>query len=304
VIEGLAEEYAEIGGRFLGLTRLADISARLHEDPALNYADVGDIVRHAQQLSDLAADAVSQVIGRLPSTPCLVRPIPEVEARGAAAAYYQAPAPGRPHGTYWVNTTDPVLPLAESEATAFHEASPGHHTQLALQAELDLPDFRRIGSRFAGYLEGWALYAERLSREIGLYSGDLALLGMLGTDSMRACRLVVDTGLHHLGWSRQQAIDFMAANSPLPAASVRAEVDRYMVWPGQACSYMLGRLEIERLRADAQARLGGAFDLRAFHDVVLGEGCIPLAILAQQVTSWVDGQAPAEVVARPGDDQL
>jgi uncharacterized protein (DUF885 family) len=290
VIAELADEYAEIGGRFLGLTDLAAITERLHHDPELNYRDPAEIVSHAQALCDMAAARVGEVIGRIPATPCIVKAIPEVEARGAAAAFYQLPADGRPHGTYWVNTTDPVLPRAEAEATAFHEAAPGHHTQLALQVELDLPAFRRMGTFLSGYGEGWGLYSERLARELGMYSGDLGLLGMLATDSMRACRLVVDTGLHHRGWSRQQAIDFMRRHSPLPDDSVRAEVDRYIVYPGQACSYMMGRLEIQRLRADAESRLASAFDLRGFHDVVLGEGCVPLDVLGANVDRWVRQQ--------------
>ncbi len=291
IVAELAEEYAEIGGRFLGVRTLAEITDRLHHDPALNYASPDEIVAHAQQLCDMAAARVGEVIGRLPSTPCIVRAVPEVEARGAAAAFYQVPASDRPYGTYWVNTTDPVLPKAEAESTAFHEAAPGHHTQLALQLELELPTFRRFGSILSGYAEGWGLYTERLAVEMGMYSGDLGLLGMLATDSMRACRLVVDTGLHHLGWSRQQAIDYMREFSPLPEDSVRAEVDRYIVYPGQACSYMLGRLEIQRLRADAVSRLGDRFDLRAFHDVVLGEGSVPLAVLAANVDRWTTERA-------------
>lgn len=282
----LQQEYAEIGQRFLGVTSLAEITHRLHTDPSLNYSGPGQIVAHAQQLCDMAAARVGEVIGRLPSIPCVVKPIPEIEARGAAAAFYQVPAAGRPYGTYWVNTIDPVLPRAEAEATAFHEAAPGHHTQLALQLELDLPTFRRFGSLLSGYAEGWGLYTERLAAEIGMYSGDLGLLGMLATDSMRACRLVVDTGVHHKGWSRQQAIDYLRANSPLPDDSVRAEVDRYIVYPGQACSYMLGRIEIQRLRAQAQRRLGRSFDLRGFHDVVLGQGSVPLTVLAANVQRW------------------
>lgn len=294
IIAQLAEEYAEIGGRFLGVTDLAAITQQLRHDPQLNYAGPADIVPHAQQMADMAAQAIGQVIGRVPATPCVVRAIPEVEARGAAGAYYQQPAPGRPHGTYWVNTTDPVMPRSKAEATCFHETQPGHHTQLGLQVELDLPTFRRFGSVLSGFVEGWALYTERLAREIGLYSGDLGLLGMLSTDSMRACRLVVDTGLHHRGWSRQQAVEFMEANSPLPEAAIQAEVDRYLVYQGQACSYMLGRLEIQRLRARSEQHLRAAFDLKAFHDVVLSSGSVPLDVLADTVEGWIAVRGSAD----------
>ncbi|HUG86715.1 MAG TPA: DUF885 domain-containing protein [Euzebya sp.] len=297
-IARLGEEYAEIGGRHLGVTDLATISQRLRHDPQLNYAAPTEIVPHAQHVADMAAQAITHVIGRVPTTPCVVRAIPEVEARGAAGAYYQQPAPGRPHGTYWVNTTDPAMPRYKAEATCFHETQPGHHTQLGLQVELDLPTFRRFGTILSGFVEGWALYTERLAREIGLYSGDLGLLGMLATDSMRACRLVVDTGLHHRGWSRQQAVAFMEANSPLPQATIQAEVDRYLVYQGQACSYMLGRLEIQRLRAEAEQRLGAPLDLRAFHDVVLAEGSVPLDVLADTVGRWIT-DTEARMCGRP-----
>ncbi|MGH2813987.1 MAG: DUF885 domain-containing protein, partial [Actinomycetota bacterium] len=177
----------------------------------------------------------------------------------------------------------------EYEALAFHESVPGHHLQFALAQELEeLPRFRRFGYVTA-FSEGWALYTERLADELGLYSGDLERFGMLSFDSWRACRLVVDTGLHQLGWSRGQAVDYLLANSALTRTNVENEVDRYVAWPGQALAYMVGRLELVRLRELAQARLGGRFDLRAFHDLVLGTGGMPLSVLAEVVEGHLVG---------------
>lgn len=294
IVAALQEEIAEVGQRLLGLSDPAAITERLLNDPSLDYADPSEIVPHAQAIFDRAAEAAGAVIGRLPTTPCIVKPVPEDET-GAGAAFYDPPTPARPHGIYWVNIVDPRLHRYEAEATAFHEAAPGHHTQLGLQAELDLPAFRRIGTFLSGYGEGWGLYTERLADELGWYSGDLDRLGMLATDMMRACRLVLDTGLHHHGWSRQQAIEWFTAHAPLSAELIVSEVDRYIVYPGQACSYMLGRLEIQRLRAAATRQLGGRFDLSGFHDTILGEGAVPLAALQPMVDRWVDSRAQPTV---------
>jgi uncharacterized protein (DUF885 family) len=166
---------------------------------------------------------------------------------------------------------------------AFHEGIPGHHLQIALAAELDgVPDFRKHLHN-AGYAEGWGLYTERLADEMALYSGAVDRMGVFSADSLRACRLVVDTGLHALGWSRQQAVDYMVANSPMTEAICAPEIDRYILSPGQATSYMIGRLEIQRMRTEAQERLGDGFDIRRFHSAVLGSGSLPLSVLDEVV---------------------
>ena len=166
---------------------------------------------------------------------------------------------------------------------AFHEGIPGHHLQLAIASELEsLPEFRKHIHNSA-YAEGWGLYTERLADEMGLYTAAVDRMGMYSADSMRACRLVVDTGLHALGWSRQQAVDFMLENSPLAEGVVRPEVDRYICSPGQACSYMVGRLELERMRREAEARQGSSFSVPRFHSVVLDGGSLPLGVLDQVV---------------------
>jgi uncharacterized protein (DUF885 family) len=237
--------------------------------------------------------AVPAVFGHLPRTPCGVKAIESFREKDAPAGYYYASdADATRPGIYYVNTYAPeTRPRFNAEVLAFHESVPGHHLQIALANELsDLPKFRRHGGNNA-YVEGWALYTEHLADELGLYSGDLARFGMMSYDAWRASRLVVDTGLHHLGWTRDQAIDFMLANTALTRPEVENEVDRYIVWPGQALGYKMGELEILRLRALAKAKLGARFDLKAFHDHVLGEGAVPLATLTSMIERWVAAEA-------------
>lgn len=293
LIEALAGEYAEIGERVFGTSDLAEIFARLRTDPGLRWNSAEELLDTARSAITRAEAAAPQWFGRIPPQPCVVEPVPAAEAPGAPAAYYLWPsADGSRPGTYFANThqvTDRFRHTAE--AIAFHEAVPGHHFQLSTALGLsDLPLLRRVGN-FNAYTEGWGLYSERLAHEMGLYSDDVALLGMLSTDSMRAGRLVVDTGLHAKGWSRQQAIDFLDSNTPMPHVEIVAEVDRYIAHPAQALSYMVGRLEIQRLRAEAQRALGQRFDVRAFHDLVLGEGALPLSVLADVVSAWVGATA-------------
>src|SRR5690606_19909807 len=225
--------------------------------------------------------AVQGWVGRLPEVGCEVAEIPDFLAADAPYAYYCPPAVDRSRpGTYLINTPDPEgASRTEAESIAFHEAIPGHHLQIAISQELDdLPEFQRHDGSTA-YVEGWALYAERLADEMGLYSGPLDRLGMLTADSWRSARLVVDTGLHALGWSRQQAIDYFTEHTPVPLEQIAPEVDRYLAIPGQALSYKVGQLEIQRVRARAEAELGDRFDLAAFHDVVLGSGAVTLPVL-------------------------
>jgi uncharacterized protein (DUF885 family) len=197
-------------------------------------------------------------------------------------------------GIYFANTHQAAeRHRFTAEATAFHEAVPGHHLQLTLaQERTDLPMLRRLPV-FTAYLEGWGLYAERLADEMGLYSDDLARLGMLASDSLRAARLVADTGLHAKGWTRQQARDYLLENTPIPAIDIDEETDRYIAAPGQALAYMAGRLEIQRIRAQALNQLGDRFDIRSFHDAVLGNGPLPLTVLNDVVQAWTTHhQAP------------
>jgi len=289
LVAGLAEEYRELGRRVLGTGDMDQVLARLRDDPGLRFATGAEILQSGRDALDRAVAALPAIVGRAPRAGCRVDEMSAYEARDAVLGYYQLPAGGQP-GVHWLNTSAPETRTRyEYEALAFHESVPGHHLQFALAQELEeLPRFRRFGYVTA-FSEGWALYTERLADELGLYSGDLERFGMLSFDSWRACRLVVDTGLHQLGWSRDHAIDYLLANSALTRTNVENEVDRYVAWPGQALAYMVGRLELVRLRELAQARLGGRFDLRAFHDVVLGTGGVSLSVLAQVVEGHLVG---------------
>ena len=289
IIEQLAGEYRELGQQVFGTTDLAEIFERLRTDPALRWRDGEELLSAARDAIARAEAVAPQWFSRIPAEKCEVAPVPEADAASGTIAYYLQPSlDGSRPGTYYANTYEAdKRPRFTSEAIAFHEAVPGHHFQLSLAQELsDLPLLRRIGM-FNAYAEGWGLYAERLADEMGLYSDDVARLGMLTQDSMRAGRLVVDTGMHALGWSRQRAIDFLVDHTPMARMEIEAEIDRYAGWPAQALGYMVGRLEIQRLRAEAEAALGERFDIRDFHEVVLGHGMLPLPALAKVVSDWV-----------------
>ncbi len=236
------------------------------------------------------ADAkLPQWFGRLPKARCEVKAIEEYREKDSVAAfYYEPPEDGSRPGFFYANTYDPPSrPLYNMRALTIHEAVPGHHLQIALAKELtDLPDFRRHAG-FTAFVEGWALYAERLADEMGLYPDDLSRAGMLTYQAWRASRLVVDTGIHALGWDRAKAIEFMTRNVALSDTEIANEVDRYIIWPGQALAYKVGQREIERLRQHAQERLGSRFDVRRFHDAVLRNGAVPLATLEAIVQDWI-----------------
>jgi uncharacterized protein (DUF885 family) len=288
-IAGLAEEYAEVGGRLFGPSDLPDIFARLRDDPALRYEQGAEMMADAQRYLDGARAVMGDWFGRLPESDCAIKPVPEFLAADAPAAYYFPPsADGSRPGAYFVNNAVPgEHNRYEMASVAYHEAIPGHHLQLTIANELtELPRFQRFSFGNTAFVEGWALYTERLADEMGLYASDLERIGMLAADSWRSARLVVDTGLHALGWSRQQAIDFMVANVPVGREQIEIEVDRYIAIPGQAVSYKVGQLEIRRVRASA-ADSHPAFDIKAFHDVVLGSGSVSLPALRRMVGDWV-----------------
>jgi uncharacterized protein (DUF885 family) len=291
-LERIRQEMRELGSRVLGTDELGTILARLREDPALFFGTREEVREYAEQSLHRAQEAMPRWFARLPKASCEVRAIEPYEEKDATIAYYRQPATdGSRPGTYYVNTYAPeTRPRYEAQALAFHESVPGHHLQIAIAQELeDIPEFRRhVG--VTAYVEGWALYTERLSDEMGLYSGDLDRIGMLSFDAWRAARLVVDTGMHALGWSRQRAIDFMVASTALARNNIENEVDRYITWPGQALSYKLGQREMWRLRRRAEERLGSRFDIRAFHDRVLENGAVSLPLLAQLVEEWIDAQ--------------
>lgn len=288
-VERINAEMAELGERVLGTASRAEALTRLRGDAGMHFSTRAEVEATARAALDRANAAVPAWFGRLPVAPCVVVPMPAHEEEHSTIAYYRPPATdGSRPGQYYLNTSNPASrPRYEAECLAFHEAVPGHHLQIAIAQELDdLPDFRRhLGA--TAFWEGWGLYTERLSNEMGLYTGDLDRIGMLSMDAWRACRLVVDTGMHALGWSRQAAIDFMVANSALAENNIANEVDRYIVWPGQALAYKAGQLEMLRLRAEAKTQLGARFDIRSFHDALLSHGAISLTSLRGVVKAWV-----------------
>jgi uncharacterized protein (DUF885 family) len=252
------------------------------------------MLEHARRVVAAAEAEAPKWFAVVPEEPCTVEPVPESEEAGMAAAYYMPGAiDGSRRGTYFLNTSKPEeRQRYVAEDIAFHEAVPGHHFQLTIAMESeDLAPARRVLYDTA-CAEGWGLYSERLADEMGLYSDDLARMGLFTADSWRASRLVVDTGLHALGWTRQEAVDFLSEHTPLPRIEVESEVDRYIAYPGQALAYMVGRREIVRLRTAATETLGDRFDLKEFHDLVLRVGILPLPALARTVERWI-GRHPS-----------
>ncbi|WP_139982752.1 DUF885 domain-containing protein [Nocardioides litoris] len=278
----LAEEYRSLGPDVVGTDDLAQIFEAMRTDPALHFTEGEQLVTASEVAMQRAWDAMPDWFEVLPQAPCEVRST----TSGAKAFYFPPAGDGSRGGTFFINVDDPTSwGTFELEAMAFHEGIPGHHLQLAIAAELDaVPEFRKHLHNSA-YAEGWGLYTERLADEMGLYTSPVDRMGMYAADSMRACRLVVDTGLHALGWSREQAVQYMLDNSPLAEGVVRPEVDRYITMPGQACSYMVGRVEIERIRRAAEERQGEAFDVRRFHSAVLDSGSLPLGVLDEVVAA-------------------
>lgn len=288
-IDRLRGEYAELGDELFGTRDQAEIFARVQSDPTLRYDDADQIMAHVRRCVDGAWTRIGDWFGRLPEAPCDIAAVPDYMAKDAPAAYYFPPAAdGSRPGSYLVNLHAPgERGRYETAAVAFHEAIPGHHLQCTIASELtQLPRFQRFNEGNTAFAEGWALYTERLADEMGLYETALDRLGLLAGDSWRSGRLVVDTGIHALGWSRQQAIDFLVANVPAGRDHIEVEVDRYIAIPGQALSYKVGQLEIQRLRATAEAKANGHFDIRGFHDVVLGSGTVSLPVLRNLVTAW------------------
>jgi len=273
----------------------------LAEDPANHTSSRERIVELAVEHTQRAFATAPRYFGRLPSADCEVKAVEEYREREVPPAFYMPPSvDGSRVGQYYINTYQPEeRQLHGLAAITFHEATPGHHFQLAIEMELTgLPAFRTLGSRMAGaaYSEGWGLYCERLADEMGLYQSAAERLGMLNAQSFRAARLVVDSGLHAFGWSRARAIEFMHERGSLPPVDAEIEVDRYTIWPGQALAYKIGQREIERARREVSEFMGDRFDLRAFHDEVLGHGSVPLATLRREIPGWVE----AAVAAREG----
>ena len=285
-LEGIHAEMIELGDRLFGTRDRAAIAERLRTDPELMFETPEEIEQVAERALSNARAAIPEHFGVLPQAECVVVPIRPDEAPYTTIAYYRPTADDEP-GEYFVNTHAPTTrPRFEAEVLAFHESIPGHHLQIAIARELPaMPAFRQYMGMTA-FVEGWALYTERLADEMGLYSGDLDRMGMLSFDAWRAARLVVDTGIHARGWSREEAVRFMVENTVLAENNIDNEVDRYISWPGQALAYKTGQIEIARMRAEAEAALGEDFDLKGFHDVVLTGGAVTLSVLERQVDEW------------------
>lgn len=288
-VERIRGEMDEIIERVGFQGSFAEFTEQLRTDPKFYAKSPAELVEYTSGVLKRIDGQLPTMFGKLPRMPYGVREVPEFIAPQATFAYYQPPTgDGTRAGFFYLNTYNlPARPLYMIESLSLHEAVPGHHLQIALQQELgDLPEFRKFGS-FTAFVEGWALYAERLGLESGFYQDPYSDFGRLTMEAWRACRLVVDTGMHYLGWTRDQAIDYMRENSAMPMHDIRAEVDRYIGWPGQALGYKIGELKIRELRAQAERDLGDQFDLRAFHDTVLGSGAVPLDVLEQNVNTWV-----------------
>ena len=279
-------EMEALGERVFGTRNRVEVIKKLRSDKELYFETRDQVAEKAESALARAKAAIPRWFGRLPKADCIVTRMEEHEEKHSTIAYYRQPAmDGSRPGQYFINTYAPeTRPRYEAEALAYHESIPGHHLQLAIAQEVeDIPVFRK-NAWVTSFIEGWGLYTERLSDEMGLYTSDLDRIGVLSYDSWRACRLVVDTGMHALGWSRERAIDFMLENSALAKNNIVNEVDRYISWPGQALAYKVGQLEILRLREEAKKRLGNKFDIKKFHDAVLENGPIPLGALREVVS--------------------
>ena len=267
----------------------ADFAQFLRTDPQFFFTTREDLLRASRDLAKRIDPELVRLFGTLPRLTYGVSPVPPYAERSQTTAYYQGGSPeAHRAGTYFVNTYDlPARPKWEMEALTLHEAVPGHHLQISLAEELQgVPEFRRYGG-YTAFIEGWGLYSESLGDELGLYKDAYSKFGQLTYEMWRAIRLVLDTGIHTMGWTREQAIDYFKANAGKAEHDITVEVDRYIVWPGQALAYKIGELKIKELRAYASSTLGSKFDIRAFHDQVLGAGALPLDALDARIHAWV-----------------
>ncbi|MGE4570527.1 MAG: DUF885 domain-containing protein, partial [Gammaproteobacteria bacterium] len=272
----------------------ADFLQFLRTDPKFYPTNADDYLKETAYILKRMDGELPKLFLNLPRTPYGLKVIPAYIAPKTTTAYYQPPpASGKLAGQYFLNTYNlKSRPLYELEALSLHEAVPGHHLQIALQQELtDLPLFRKY-SGFTAFVEGWALYAERLGLEVGFYKDPYSNFGRLSYEMWRACRLVVDTGIHYQGWTRKQAIDYMIEKTSLSRHNIVAEVDRYIAWPGQALAYKMGELKIRELRERASDQLGVHFDIREFHDAVLRHGAVPLPILESNIETFIEDRTP------------
>jgi uncharacterized protein (DUF885 family) len=289
-------EYDRIVGEMTALAKangfddLAAFREHIESDPKYKAASAQAIVDDFDRYIKQMRPKLPQLFGNIPSAPVTVEPIPEFQK--AAATHYQTGTPdGKRPGRVSVAVSDfASRTLINDEAVAYHEGIPGHHMQLSIQQTLKgLPEFRKHGGNSA-YAEGWALYSEQLGKEVGFYQDPGSDYGRLRSELFRAVRLVVDTGIHDMGWSRDQVVDFMRKSHAVDEPTIQSETDRYISWPGQACSYKLGQLKIRELRKRASDKLGAKFDERKFHDAILSGGSLPLDVLDARINRWIESQ--------------
>jgi uncharacterized protein (DUF885 family) len=270
----------------------ADFIEELRTSRKYFYHDRESLLAAYRDIAKRADPELAHLFGKLPRLPYGVIPVPAYSEKDQTTAYYQGGSPdaGRP-GNFYANLYEPdTRPKWEMEALTLHEAVPGHHLQISLaQEQGDLPDFRKHGG-YTAFVEGWGLYSETLGYDMGFYKDPYSHFGALTYQMWRAVRLVVDTGIHSMGWTRQQAIDYFKKNSAKPEHDITVEIDRYIVWPGQALAYKIGQLKLQELRDRAKAQLGDSFDIRFFHDAVLENGALPLDVLDAHMNEWIAAQ--------------
>lgn len=288
-MEIILSQMREIGERSFGTTEVFELLESLRSDPDYLFRSRSEMIAYAEGAVERARMEIPEWFGLVPEASVVVEPVPEFQEKSAPGGFYNPPAEdGSRPGIYMINTYQADLESkAGVEATAFHETYPGHHLQgsIALEREGLHPISRYF--YLSGFGEGWALYSERLGEEMGLYTSDVDRMGLLSNEALRAARLVVDAGMHALGWTRQQALDYLVTHTAESRARAEAEIDRYIAVPGQATSYMLGNLEIRLLRELAERELGGDFDVRSFHDRILEDGSVPLTMLREKIERWV-----------------
>jgi uncharacterized protein (DUF885 family) len=279
------------GINFLGT--LDQFLGFIRTDPRFFYKTPEELMGAYEKTLRGIEPQLPKLFGRLPKTPVGIRPIPEATAPTTTTAYYQPPSlDGSRQGYFYVNLYKPeTRPMWEVEALTAHEAVPGHHLQIALSYEMqNVPQFRR-NADYTAFIEGWALYSEKLGYDLGLYQDDFQKMGQLNYEMWRAVRLVVDTGMHAFKWTRDQAVYYFKQNTGKSDQDINNEIDRYIAWPGQALGYKIGQLRISALRAEAEKALGDRFDVRAFHDKLLGSGALPLAVLETEMRAWIAEQS-------------
>jgi uncharacterized protein (DUF885 family) len=289
-------EVARITGEMAGVMREVGFKGTLEEfftfletDERFYHQEAEAVLEGYRALQSTINEKLSVAFDIFPEADYEVREVPEFMRESSAGAFYQPGTPdGSRPGVFYVNTFNlKAQPRFGMETLSLHEASPGHHFQISIAQEIDeLPRFRRFGGQMA-YFEGWALYAESLGKELGLFTDPYSYYGHLSDEMLRAMRLVVDTGMHAQGWSREQAIDYMMEHSSMAETDVVAEVERYIAIPGQALAYKIGQREISALRAEAERRLGERFDLKAFHRAMLSDGALPLDVLRRKMEEWI-----------------